>query len=275
MIDLHLHTFHSDGALSPAELLLKAKELGMSSVSISDHDTVSAIVEAERLAGELGIELIRGIEITSSYRQHQLHFLGYFFDPTDSKFLSRLEQLRHARVNRVRRIIAKLNRIKIPLKLESVLERAGTHDSIGRPHIANTMIEEGFAETYEEAFHKYLGIGRPAYEANHPFPPEDAISMVAEAGGLSFIAHPSHYVSDEILRYLMKIGVDGIEVVHPSHSKVEMEHYRKFAEDNSMLKCGGSDFHGGMKNDDENLGKFVADPQWVEEMLERIGRRVR
>lgn len=274
MVDLHTHTSRSDGALSPGELLIKAKELGISMLSIADHDTVSALDEAEGISKEIGIDFIPGIEITSAYKHYQLHFLGYFFDHTDKKFLARLQQLRNARVNRAKRIVAKLNRIKIPLKLESVLERAGVQDSIGRPHIANTMIEEGYAETYEEAFHKYLGIGRPAYEANHPFPPEDAIRTLAEAGGLSFIAHPSHYVGDEVLHYLMKLGVDGIEVIHPSHTKEEIEHYRKFAEDNSILKCGGSDFHGGLKNDEGNLGKYVADLRWVEEMQKKIGKRV-
>ncbi len=274
VIDLHTHTLHSDGALTPHELLEKAKASGVRTISITDHDSVSGLSEAENCSKEIGIEFIPGIEITSSYRRYQLHFLGFFFDYTNKFFTARLEDLRNARVNRARRIIAKLNRIKIPLKLESVLERSGAEDSIGRPHIANTMVEEGYAETYDEVFNKYLGIGRPAYEANYPFPPEEAIKMVEQAGGLSFIAHPSHYVNEDIMRQLQKFGLDGVEVVHPSHSDDERESITKFVDSNKFLKCGGSDFHGGLKNDDANLGKYSVEEEWLDSMERKLGRRL-
>jgi 3',5'-nucleoside bisphosphate phosphatase len=273
-IDLHTHTSYSDGALTPHELLEKAKATGIRLISITDHDSVSGLAEAESHAKEIGIEFVPGIEITSSYRRYQLHFLGFFFDYTNSYFISRLEDLRNGRVNRARRIIAKLNKIKIPLRLESVLEKSGVENSIGRPHIANTMVEEGYAETYDEVFNKYLGIGRPAYEANYPFPPEDAIRMVAQAGGLSFIAHPSHYVSEDVLRQLLKLGLDGIEVIHPSHSPEEVEWGGKFADDNGLLKCGGSDFHGGLKNDDANLGRYSTRDGWLESMQRKLSDRI-
>ena len=272
-IDLHTHTTFSDGALRTRELLLKAKGCGITTISITDHDTISAVEDAKEFSKEIGMNLVPGIEITSRLKHSQLHFLGYFFDYTNKKFLSRLQELQDARILRAKKIIAKLNRIKIPLKLESVLEKAGVKNSIGRPHIANMMVEEGYAETYEEVFHKYIGIGKPAYEANHPFPPEEAIRMVAEAGGLSFLAHPSHYVSEGLLRELLKYGLDGIEVIHPSHSADGTEFYDKFADDNSILKCGGSDFHGGLKNDDVNMGKYVVDRSWVDRIEEKLINR--
>lgn len=274
IIDLHTHTLHSDGALTPSELLKKAKSVGLNLVSITDHDSVAGLPEAERCAKEISIDFVPGIEITSVYRHYQLHILGFFFDYTNKLFTSCLADLRSARVNRARRIIAKLNRIKIPLKFESVIERSGVENSIGRPHIASTMVEEGYAETYDEVFNKYLGIGRPAYEANHPFPPEQAIKMVAQAGGLSFIAHPSHYVTEDILLQFQKFGLDGIEVIHPSHSSEETEWARSFADANDLLKCGGSDFHGGLKNDDANFGKYSIKEEWLESMQKKLGRRL-
>lgn len=274
IIDLHTHTLHSDGALTPRELLEKGKDAGVRLISITDHDSVSGLAEAESCSKEIGIEVVPGIEITSTYGRYQLHFLGFFFDYNEKSFASRLDYLRSARLNRARRIIAKLNRIKIPLKFESVLERSGVENSIGRPHIANTMVEEGYAETYDEVFNKYLGIGRPAYEANHPFPPEEAIEMIAQAGGLSFIAHPSHYVTGDVLRQFQQFGLDGIEVIHPSHSPEEVECARSFADCNNLLKCGGSDFHGGLKNDDANFGKYSVEEEWLESMQERLGRRL-
>jgi predicted metal-dependent phosphoesterase TrpH len=269
MIDLHTHTSHSDGAMTAFELLSRAKDCGITTISITDHDTISAFPEAEDAAAKIGINFVPGIEITSRYRRFQIHILGYFFDYKDSKFVSRLQELHEARIARAKRIVAKLNRIKIPLKIESVLEKVGTHGTVGRPHIANTMVEEGFAETYDEVFQKYIGIGRPAYEANYSFPPEEAIKMIAQAGGLSFIAHPARYVTDEVLRYLINFGIDGIEVVHPSHSVQEMEHYKRFAEENSLLKCGGSDFHGGLKNDDANFGKYFIDIVCFQDIKEK------
>ncbi len=272
--DLHTHTTCSDGALGTFELMTRARAAGLELISIADHDTISALDEAFRYSAQLQLQVIPGIEITTGYKSYQLHFLGYFVDYSDQKLLAKLNELRDARVMRVKRIIAKLNRIKIPLKLEAVLERVESRNSIGRPHIANTMVEEGLAGSYEEVFHKYLGIGRPAYEANHPFPPEEAIKMISDAGGLSFLAHPSHYVNSDMLRRLLKSGLNGIEVVHPSHSPEETEFYGAFADANGILKSGGSDFHGGLKKDDANLGKYVVEPEWLEAMYERIGKRV-
>ncbi|MCL5020970.1 MAG: PHP domain-containing protein, partial [Bacteroidetes bacterium] len=206
---------------------------------------------------------IPGIEVSSRHKRFQLHFLGYYFDYTDGKFLSSLEILRDARIRRAERIVAKLNRLKIPLTLESVLDRAGIRNTVGRPHIANTMVEEGYAETYDEVFHKYIGIGKPAYEANPPFPPEQAITMIKKAGGLAFLAHPSTYVTDALMRSLLSSGLDGVEVIHPSHSDEQVAFFKEFADSNSILKSGGSSFHGGLKNDEGNLGSYFIDEYWL------------
>ncbi len=269
-IDFHTHTDSSDGALSVGELIGKAAEAGITMLGICDHDTVAGLDEADRLTAGSAMTLVPGIEVTSRYKRFQLHFLGYFIDRTDAKFLAKLDELRDGRIERAKRIIAKLNRIKIPLTFESVIGKVGATSSVGRPHIANTMVEEGLAATYGEVFDKYIGIGRPAYEANYPFPPEAAISMIADAGGLSFLAHPSHFVNEELLKHLLDSGLDGIEVIHPSHSPEETAYYDRYADENSLLKSGGSDFHGGLKNDDANLGAYVIRHEWVNKMIERV-----
>lgn len=269
-IDFHTHTDSSDGALSVGALIGKAADAGITMLGICDHDTVAGLSEAVRITAGSAMTLVPGIEITSRFKRFQLHFLGYFIDYTNARFLSKLDELRDGRIERAKRIVAKLNRIKIPLTFESVIEKVGATSSVGRPHIANTMVEEGLAASYSEVFDKYIGIGRPAYEANYPFPPEAAISMIADAGGLSFLAHPSHFVSEDLLRHLLDSGLDGVEVIHPSHSPEETAFYGKFADDNSLLKSGGSDFHGGLKNDDANLGTYVISHEWVNMMLDRV-----
>ncbi len=270
-IDFHTHTDSSDGALSVSALLGKAVESGITMLGVCDHDTVSALDDAERAAEGSSLTIVPGIEISTRYKRFQLHFLGYFMDYKDEKFLSRLDELKYGRMERAKKIVAKLNRIKIPLTFESVVEKVGENSSIGRPHIANVMVEEGFASTYSEVFDKYIGIGRPAYEANYPFPPEAAISMIADAGGLSFLAHPSHYVSEELLKRFQESGLDGIEVVHPSHSPEETAFYNHYADESGLLKSGGSDFHGGLKNDDANLGTFLMSYEWANQILEKAG----
>ncbi len=272
-IDLHTHTAYSDGALKTPALLEKALQAGISTISITDHDCVSALEEGTELSKTSGLEFVPGIEVTSRQKRFQLHFLGYFIDYSDRSFLSTLENLREARVRRAGRIVAKLNRLKIPLKLESVLDRAGVWNSVGRPHIANTMVQEGFAQTYDEVFHKYIGIGRPAYEANHPFPADQAIAMIKNAGGLAILAHPSHYVTEDLLHFLLENGLDGVEVIHPSHSQEEVEYFRTFADSNSILKTGGSDFHGGLKNDDSNLGTHFIEEEWFDQMKSAIMKK--
>ncbi len=269
-IDFHTHTNSSDGALAVRALMTRAADAGITTLGICDHDTVLSLEEGIRFSKELSMTVVPGIEITTRYKRFQLHVLGYFIDYEDRRFLAQLTELREGRIQRAKRIVAKLNGIKIPLKFESVFVKAGENGAVGRPHIANTMVEEGFASTYDEVFEKYIGIGRPAYEANYPFPPDKAISMVAAAGGLSFLAHPSHYVNEDLLGFLLKSGLDGIEVIHPSHSEEETLYYSKFADDHSVLKTGGSDFHGGLKNDDANLGRYVIGNDWVNGMLEKL-----
>lgn len=269
-VDFHTHTDSSDGALGVRDLITMAATAGITTLGICDHDTVMSLADGIRFSKEMSMTVVPGIEVTTRYKRFQLHILGYFIDYEDGKFLARLAELREGRIQRAKRIVAKLNGIKIPLKFESVFEKAGENGAVGRPHIANTMVEEGFATTYDEVFEKYIGIGRPAYEANYPFPPDQAISMISAAGGLSFLAHPSHYVNEDLLSFLLKSGLHGIEVVHPSHSEEEIHYYLKFADDNSILKSGGSDFHGGLKNDDANLGRFVIDHDWVNSMLEKL-----
>ncbi|MDL1892564.1 PHP domain-containing protein [Sphingobacteriales bacterium CHB3] len=267
--DLHMHTVHSDGTLTTRQLMERARGVGLSTISITDHDNTAAIGEAHVLSAEFGIDVISGVELSATINEHDVHILGYFFDHTDAALLDYLSHYRGERVKRAERIIDKLNSLKIPLRIESVLEKAGA-GSVGRPHIANALLEEGLTESYHEAFFKYIGFGKPAYEKKSQVTPREAFELIAAAGGLSFIAHPGNFIDEKMLMELIKQGVDGLEVIHPSHSPERVAYYKGIANEYFLLTSGGSDFHGGRRNDADVFGKYVMSDDEVEMMRRRL-----
>lgn len=267
--DLHMHTIHSDGTLTTSELMERAKRVGLTTISITDHDNTRAIDEALALSAALGIEVISGMELSASVGDHDIHILGYFFDHTHRGLLEYLSFHRQERVKRAERIVGKLNDLKIPLTIESVFEQAG-NGSVGRPHIANALLGEGLTETYHEAFSKYIGFGKPAYEKKYQVTPREAIELIASAGGISFIAHPGNNIDEKVMVELINQGVDGIEVIHPSHSPERVAHYKGITNEYFLLSSGGSDFHGGRKNDAEVFGKYFISDDEVEMMRRRL-----
>ncbi|MCK5572306.1 MAG: PHP domain-containing protein [Bacteroidetes bacterium] len=267
--DLHIHTTYSDGALSAREIILRAREAGLSAISITDHDHTGALDEAILLGSELGVDVIPGVELSVTVRDQDVHILGYFFDHHNPRLLDYLAHFRTERIKRARRIVEKLNDLNLPLPFDAVLDRAG-HGSVGRPHIANALVETGLTESYYEAFLKYIGSGKPAYEKKFQISPREAIELVAYAGGLSFIAHPGNCISDELLFELLNEGIDGIEVVHPSHTPDRILYYRGIASEYFLLTSGGSDFHGGRKNGLDVLGKYSVPEDHVTMMRRRL-----
>jgi hypothetical protein len=267
--DLHVHTTYSDGALSTDELLRRAKIVGLTTISITDHDNVGAVDEAIAAGSALGIDVIPGVELSAMVGEQDIHILGYFIDQKSQNLQDYLAFFRIERVKRAERIVEKLNDLKIPLKLESVLEQAGS-GSVGRPHIANALLEEGLTESYHEAFSKYIGFGKPAYQKKYQVSPEAAIELISSAGGLSFIAHPGNNIDEKVLLNLIHDGVDGIEVIHPSHSPERVSHYSGIVSEYFLLASGGSDFHGGKRNDHESLGQFFIAERQVETMRRHL-----
>ena len=267
--DLHLHTSYSDGAFTPQDLLAHASRAGLTILSITDHDNTGALREAMELGSTLGIEVISGVELSTTVDAQDIHLLGYFIDPENEILQEHLAIFRAERLRRAERIVQKLHELKLPLPFEAVLARAGTA-SIGRPHIAAALVEAGLVDNYQAAFGRYLGFGKPAYERKYQVSPREAIRMVADAGGLSFIAHPGNAIDERVLFALIKEGVDGIEVVHPSHSSERTAYYRGIAEEYFLLTSGGSDFHGGRRNDLDVLGRFSVPAEAVEKMRRRL-----
>ncbi|MBI2619001.1 MAG: PHP domain-containing protein [Ignavibacteriales bacterium] len=267
--DLHLHTTYSDGVHSPYDLLKKARGAGLSTVAITDHDHVGAIEEATGWGAKLGITVLPGVELSITLGGKDLHLLAYLFDCTNPMLLEYLAFFRGERLKRAERMVRKLNNINVPLKLDTVLEQAGI-GAVGRPHIANALVEEGLVESFHEAFQRFIGTGGPAYETKFQLTPQEAFRLITQAGGLSFLAHPGRYLSEQELLLLIKQGLDGIEVVHPSHSDLQQKYYRGIVNQYFLLECGGSDYHGGKKNDDHVFGTYTVPLHVVETMRSRL-----
>jgi predicted metal-dependent phosphoesterase TrpH len=267
--DMHMHTTFSDGLFSPYELIKKCKQRGLSVISITDHDSVASFPDAIEYGKEFGVEVIPGVELSALVEDKDVHILGYFVDYTNPRLLEYLEFFRMERVKRAERIVAKLNSINVPLKFEAVMERAGK-GAVGRPHIASAMVEEGFIDNYHQAFERFIGNGGPAYEKKFQLTITDAIKLISSSGGLSFLAHPGRYTTEELLHHTIKSGLDGIEVIHPSHQPSHTAYYRGVVNEYFLLESGGSDFHGGKKNDDEVLGNFYIEEDRVNMMKHRL-----
>ncbi len=269
-VDLHTHTNYSDGFYSPRELLQKAKEAGIDTISITDHDNLAAINEAIEFGKKIGINVIPGVEISTDIEDKEIHILAYFIEQDNEELERYLHFFREERLKRAIRIVSKLNNLGHSITIDDVLHFAN-NSAVGRPHIAQAMLERGIVSNYYEAFNKFIGNNKPAYEKKVHISPQSAFKIINDAGGLTFVAHPGN-MPENILKELISAGVDGIEVIHPSHSPQLSRFYRGIVNEYFLLESGGSDFHGGKREDDKNLGNFNTSIQVVEAMRQQLIR---
>jgi len=270
--DLHMHSYHSDGYHSPEKVVEKAKNQGIKILSITDHDSVNAFGEATEYAKKFGIEVIPGVEISTDIRDTEVHILGYFVDPENKDLEHYLNFFREERYKRAIRMVKKLNILGMDITIDDVLVFA-KDSAIGRPHIAQALLAKGQVKSFFEAFYKYIGNHAPAYERKVHLSPQSAFKIINDAGGLSFIAHPGN-MPEILIKELIDAGVDGIEVIHPSHSPEQVKFYRGIVIEYFLLESGGSDFHGGKREDDENLGKFYTSSKVVDTMRTRLVKNI-
>ncbi|NLC14902.1 MAG: PHP domain-containing protein [Firmicutes bacterium] len=269
--DLHVHTTASDGHLAPGEVVQQSVELGLKAVSICDHDTMSGYLQLARMypPGELGIvrlkglEVIPGIEINSKWEQRELHILGYFVDPLNETFSRLLASLAESRLQRVHAVVERLASLGMPVQVSRVLELS-QGDSVGRPHVAQAMMEKGYVSSTKQAFKLYLGIGKPAYVDRHHLSPAQSIKAIRAAGGIAVWAHPGITDADWLVHELMEHGLQGIEVYHSEHDEQEQQKYLNMARENGLVVTGGSDFHGPSSSEGAPMGSFGISYQTLE-----------
>lgn len=244
-VDLHTHTTSSDGTTEPEENVRLAAEKGLAAVAITDHDTIGGISAALQAGEQYNIEVVPGIEISTLAGGQDIHVLGYYISYQDSELEQELSKLRNTRNLRNQMLIEKLNQLDIPITMAEVRARQQTPGgNVGRPHIAEVLIEKGYADSLEDAFEKYLGREGKAYVNPPRITPHEAVQLIIRFGGIPVLAHPGLYDMDQLIPELVEAGLRGIEVYHPDHSDEEKMHYAKLAQRYNMLVTGGSDFHG-------------------------------
>lgn len=248
--DLHMHTIHSDGTLTPKELVQLAKQRGLSCIALTDHDTLSGVEEAQAEGNRIGVEVISGVEISAKFDPGTMHILGFFVNRNSKELQEGLGTVQEARRARNPMIIERLQALGVQISLEEV-ERESGGDQVGRPHFARVLIKKGYVKNSEEAFDRYLAKGAPAYIDKRKLTSREAIEMIEAAGGIASLAHPKHLKLDSIpdqfeqtIRQLKSEGMKGLEVYSSCQSREEAARYRKVAERLGLLITGGSDFHG-------------------------------
>jgi predicted metal-dependent phosphoesterase TrpH len=244
-VDLHIHSSTSDGRLSPEEVVRESARRGLAVIALTDHDAVSGLAPALAAAKAFpGLRVVPGVELSTDAAQGEVHILGYFIDYNDGELVARLERMRNSRLERAQAMIAKLRDLGVNIDWSRVQEIAGK-GSVGRPHLAQAMLEKGYIASFKEAFTSYIGRGGPAYVERRKLTPAAAVELVLRARGLPVLAHPLTVSDPEALVIKLKaVGLVGIEAYYKDYGADEVGKLLVLAERYNLVATGGSDYHG-------------------------------
>lgn len=246
---MHNHSTHSDGLLSPTQLIELAASAGVTGVALTDHDTTDGLPEAEEAARSRGMQFVPGVEISVTWGSHTLHVVGLGIDRESPGLVAGLDAIRAGRLDRGRRIGEMLGRLGFEGTLEAALEHAGDERRLSRTHFARVLHERGAVRDLQAAFDKYLATGKPAYLPHQWAGLAEAVGWILGAGGVAVLAHPGRYnlkpmMRHELLTQFRSLGGEAIEVVTGSHRKEEYALWQRVAEEHGFLASRGADFHG-------------------------------
>lgn len=269
-VDLQVHSTASDGALSPAKVVEAARDANLYAIALTDHDTVDGLPEAITAGAEFGVRIIAGVELSAHFDDDELHLLGLYLSNQEA-MRSALIELQAGRVERAVKIVEVLNRHSIPVTMESVLAEADK-GAVGRPHIARAMVAGGWVRDFRDAFDRWIGFGRPAYMAKDRFDVADAIALVHQAGGLAVWAHPGDSATHTRILRLADMGLDSVEVLHPSHPPSLAQRLFDNTVKAGLLPSGGSDWHG-THDGPRRLGGQLVPKIWLDWQETRTAER--
>lgn len=275
-IDLHTHSDRSDGTMPPAEVVRAASAAGLDVLGLTDHDTAEGWDEAAAAAEEVGVRLVRGMEISCRHAGRSAHLLAYLPDPTHPPLVEGLRLILDGRDRRMPRVVQRLRDLGSGIDETLVHQVAGEASAMGRPHIADALVALGEVQNRDEAFDRYLSPGRPGYVERYAADIVEMIGTVRAAGGVPVLAHPwgrtdTSALQEDGLAALRDAGLVGLEVDHQDHSPQQRAELRGIAGELDLLVTGSSDFHGAGKVD-HDLGCNTTDPEQLDRLLEIADR---
>lgn len=265
--DFHTHSTHSDGILDPRALVTKAAANGVRVMALTDHDTTAGVAEAVAVGQELGVRVIPGVELSADLPDGgDAHLLGYFRTIESPSLQAQLQAFRVGRQQRGQTMLIKLRELDMPLEWERVLEIAG-EAAVGRPHVAQALVERNYVESVREAFDKYLHTGGPADAQREKLPPEAALRLIRESGGVTVLAHPSFLPdADAAVAQLAEVGLQGMEVFYKNYTEPEIARFGALAKAHGLFPLGGSDYHG-IHDDEREIGDIPLGDDVIEAFL--------
>jgi predicted metal-dependent phosphoesterase TrpH len=272
MLDLHLHSTVSDGRLSPGDLVRHAHAHGVRVMALSDHDNTDGVADAQQVGEPLGVRVIPAVELSTDLPGASIHVLGLFLNSQDADFQAAVRGFREARLTRAAEMVDALSRLGVPIKLERVLEIAG-EGTVGRPHVAEALLEAGHIQSIDEAFDRFIGRGGPAYFEGFRLEPAEGIRLIHSVGGLASWAHPNELDGKDWRDYLPAVvaaGIDGLEVYYSKEYGPEIAaQMHQACQTFDLVPTVGSDFHG--------FGTLSVPPGSVQspsDLLDRLEARV-
>lgn len=267
--DLHIHSTASDGRLSPAAVVKEAARRGLKYIALTDHDTVDGIAEATAAARDFpSLKLIPGAEISTDLPGGEAHVLGYFIDYKSRQLLEKLEKFRNSRLNRARGMVDRLDKLGVHLDWQRIEQIAGS-SVMGRPHIAQAMLEKGYIESFKQAFTDYIGHDGPAYVERDKLTPAEAVELIIKARGVAVLAHPFTVGQPEaMIAELKAVGLGGLETYYNGYSDEEIDRLAAMAQKYQLITTGGSDYHG-IDSGETAIGDIDLPLESVEKLIEK------
>ncbi len=268
LVDMHVHSTASDGKFSPEEIVAKAAGLGLRVMALTDHDSIEGVIPALRAAKAFpDLRLIPGVEISTDMPEGQAHVLGYFIDFHGDDLKSALEMFRNSREGRAEGMVKKLRALGIEIEWERVQEIAGD-GAVGRPHIAQALLEKEYISSFNEAFNKYIGQDGPAYVERDKMTPVEAVELIKVGKGLPVLAHPFTVNGPELmLPALKEAGLVGLEAYYKDYTPDEKDTLVRLAEEYDLVVTGGTDYHGIDDRNEVMLGGVDVPMQSVEKLV--------
>lgn len=269
-LDLHVHTTASDGSLGPREIVGLATDGGLDVLAITDHDTVAGIPAAIATASEGSLQLIPGIEVSSTFEGAEYHILGYFIDPGADSIQAHERHALGGRESRMEEMVARLRRQGLLIEMADVLDAAGPDRSaIARPHLARALVLKGYGSSVSDTFDRLIGDDHPAFVPTRLATPEGAIRVILDAGGTPVWAHPPMDALKRLLPAFVSAGLKGLEVYRPRSTAAHIRKLERVAKSAGLLVTGGSDWHNPERG--QTLGSFYVTEEDVGELLEAGG----